>query len=306
MLLSELLIEMGETSIRIEHERCFDYLSLLVPVEGIRMLSFLDNPIYIEEIPGNLAMLLTTEEVAPMISGTSYGLAITANPRDIFFRIHNHLCDQDGYRRDKFDTVIDSMATVSPKACIAENNVVIGAGVVIEPFAVVYPDSIIGDYSIIRAGATIGGVGFEFKRVGDEIMSVSHIGGVIIEDHVEIQNNACVDRAIYPWDNTRIGSYTKIDNQVYVAHGCKLGKRNLITAHSIIGGRVVIGDDVWLGFNSNIRNGIRIGNRARVNMGAVVTRSVGDDEAVTGNFAIPHDQFLKLLKRDIQSLRQEQ
>ena len=302
MLLSDLLIDMGEHEVRIENEHRFDYLSLLSPVDGISMLSFLDAPKYVNEIPDNLTMLLTTEKVASMLSGVTFGLAITSNPRDLFFRLHNHLSERDEYRRDEFATLIDATANVSSLACVADSNVIIGAGVVIEPFVMIYPDTTIGDHSIIRAGTTIGGVGFEFKRAGNEVMSVSHVGGVIIEDHVEIQNNACVDRAIYPWDNTRIGSYRKMDNQVYVAHGCKIGKRNLITAHSTIGGRVVIGDDVWLGFNANIRNGIRIGDKARVNMGAVVTRSVGEGESVTGNFAIPHDQFLRLLKRDLRSL----
>ena len=31
-------------------------------------------------------------------------------------------------------------------------------------------------------------------------------------------------------------------------------------------------------------------------MGAVVTKNVGDNETVTGNFAIPHSKFLKLFK----------
>ncbi|HPX93832.1 MAG TPA: DapH/DapD/GlmU-related protein [Bacillota bacterium] len=305
MLLSEQLHLMNECQVSIRNERPFDYLSLLVPVEGFAMLSYLDDAGHVKDIPGNLTMLLTTNELALSLSTDTFGLAITSNPRELFFRLHNFLCSQDGYRRPEFASRIDPTAMVSAKAHVAEANVVIGAGVVLEPFVMIYPDTVIGDYSVIRAGTILGGVGFEFKRTGDEVMSVSHAGGVIIEDHVEIQNNACIDRAIYPWDDTRISSYSKLDNHVYVAHGCKIGKRALITAHSVVGGRVVVGDDVWIGFNATIRNGLKIGDRARVNMGAVVTRSVGNDESVTGNFAIPHDQFLKLLKRDLKSLEQD-
>lgn len=305
MLLSELLADLGETDVQIKNELSFDYLSLLVPVDGISMLSYLDLARYADNIPDNLTMLLTTEEIAPLLSGHSVGLAITPDPRDLFFRLHNFLSEREGYRRTGFSTRIDPTATVSGQAYVAQTNVVIGKGVTIEPFVMIYPGTTIGDYAVIRAGTTLGGQGFEFKRTGGKIMSVTHAGGLIIEDHVEIQNNACIDRAIYPWDDTRVGSYTKMDNHVYVAHGCKIGKRTLITAHSVIGGRVLVGDDVWIGFSATIRNGLAIGDRARVNMGAVVTRSVGDDESVTGNFAIPHDQFLKLLKRDLQSLEEE-
>ncbi len=304
MLLSELLPAMGENSVLIENEQAFDYLSLLVPVDGIPMLSYLDDSKYIDAIPGNLTMLLTTKEIVPLLSNLTIGLAVTPDPRDLFFRTHNYLSSREGYKRQNFVTRIDPTATVSSQAYVAGTNIVIGADVTIEPFVMVYPGTVIGDHSVIRAGTTIGGVGFEFKRTGNEMMSVAHSGGVIIEDHVEIQNNACIDRAIYPWDDTRVGSYTKMDNQVYVAHGCKIGKRALITSHSVIGGRVSIGDDVWVGFNATIRNGLTIGDRTRVNMGAVVTRSVGDDESVTGNFAIPHDQFLKLLKRNLQLLEE--
>ena len=71
----------------------------------------------------------------------------------------------------------------------------------------------------------------------------------------------------------------------------------MIVANSGIGGRVSIGEDVWIGFGATIRDGIHIGDRARTNMGSVVTRNVGTEEAVTGNFAIPHKNFIANLKK---------
>lgn len=305
MLLSEIIRSFPSVEVTIVDERRFNYLSLLVPLEGIRTLSFLDDPKYILNIPQNVEMLLVTPEVVPLLQEKTFGLGIVEDPRHLFFQLHNYLSEQDGYRRPAFPTRIDPSATVSPLALVDEANVVVGPGVVIEPFVIVYPNTTIGENSIIRAGATIGGSGYEFKHSYKEIMSVTHTGGTMISNRVEIQNNTCIDRAIYPWDNTVISDDCKIDNLVHVAHGCKIGKRTMIVSNVGLGGRVVIGNDVWIGFGSTIRNGITIGNRARVNMGAVVTRSVGDDESVTGNFAIPHHQFLKLLKKDLQSLKDE-
>lgn len=302
MYLSEVLKEMGIDQFSTIDERAFDYLSLLLPSDKGQMLSFMDSLEYKGSVPDNLSMLLIRADMASGFGDRSYGLCLVEDPRDLFFRLHNFLSEREGYKRPSFPTRIHPTACVAPSSFISDTNVVIGQGVVIEPFVMVYPNTVIGDYTIIRAGTTIGGMGFEFKRADDVILSVAHAGGVVIGEHVEIQNNSCVDRAVYPWDDTVIGAYSKIDNLVYIAHACKIGKRLMATAHSVVGGRVVIGDDVWLGFGATIRNGLTIGDGARVNMGSVVTRSVGAGESVTGNFAIPHDQFLARLKKDLQSL----
>ena len=83
---------------------------------------------------------------------------------------------------------------------------------------------------------------------------------------------------------------------VHIAHGVKIGKNVMVVANSGIGGRTVIGDDCWIGFASTLRNGITIGDRARVNMGSVVTKSVASGGSVTGNFAINHEDFIENLK----------
>ena len=196
-----------------------------------------------------------------------------------------------------FKTRIGTNCNISSQAVIADKNVIIGNNVTIEEFAVIRENTVINDNSIIRAGCKIAGEGFEFKNTSEEVFHVSHIGGVIIGESVEIQYNTCIDKAIYPWDNTVIGDHVKIDNLVHIGHAVKVDSRTMIVANSGIGGRVSIGEDVWIGFGATIRNGIHIGDRARTNMGSVVTRNVGTEEAVTGNFAIPHKDFIANLKK---------
>ena len=53
------------------------------------------------------------------------------------------------------------------------------------------------------------------------------------------------------------------------------------------------------GLSATIRNGITIGNGARINLGSVVTKDVTLGESVTGNFAINHSKFLLNLKNQI-------
>lgn len=305
MLLSKILDEMNIENVRYFNEQEFDSLSLLVPVKGKRMLSFIDDPKYLQAIPDNLTMLLCPEDLVQELAKKAIGLCIVEKPRDLFFTLHNYLSKKEGYKRDVFKSMIDPTAKISPLAYVSEENVIIERNVVIEAHSYIYPDSTIGENSIIRAGAVIGGEGFEFKRSGQGLAAVAHVGGVLLGQNVEIQNNTCVDRAIYPWDNTEVADHCKIDNLVHVGHGCKVGKRTMIAAMVVLGGRLVIGEDCWIGIGAVIRNAITIGNRARVNMGAVVTRSVGDDESVTGNFAIPHDQFIALMKMNLKSLEEQ-
>ena len=128
-------------------------------------------------------------------------------------------------------------------------------------------------------------------------MPVEHVGGLKIADHVEIQYNTVVDRAIYPWDDTMIGSYTKIDDLCYIAHAVKIKPCVLIASSSAIGGRVEIATGTWLGLNSTVRNGMEIGKDARVNMAAAATQNVPDGVAVSGNFGMPHDKFIEHMKK---------
>jgi UDP-3-O-[3-hydroxymyristoyl] glucosamine N-acyltransferase len=64
----------------------------------------------------------------------------------------------------------------------------------------------------------------------------------------------------------------------------------------MIAGSVDIGEDVWIGPSAVISSGIRIGDRAAITLGSVVTRSVEAGKRVSGNFAIDHERFIQFLK----------
>lgn len=277
-------------------EREFDTLGLVDAEGNQRFATFIDDEKQISKIKNNVSMIFTTEALKQQLSNGEFGLIIVENPRILFFCVHNYLENDLHYNPKSQSTKIDSSANISSLAYIAQNDVHIGTGVIIEQFVSIYPHVTIEDYSIIRAGATIGGVGFEFKRNDDSIMSVRHLGNVKIGKNVEIQNNASVDRAVFPWDSTYIGENTKLDNFVHIGHAAKIEKNVLIAAHACIGGRTVIMPNTWIGIGAIVRNGIRIGCGARINMGAVVTKPVSDGQSVTGNFAIDHQKFMSNLK----------
>ena len=298
MYISKILKEMGIPHI-CKNEQRVSSLGLVEYNDGKDVCTFVDNEYYLEKLSDNIQMVLIGEDLLDTLKQyrKSYWICVVENPILTYFRIHNYLVNDISYRRTDFKTRIGTNCNISSQAVIADKNVIIGNNVTIEEFAVIRENTVINDNSIIRAGCKIAGEGFEFKNTSEEVFHVSHIGGVIIGESVEIQYNTCIDKAIYPWDNTVIGDHVKIDNLVHIGHAVKVDSRTMIVANSGIGGRVSIGEDVWIGFGATIRNGIHIGDRARTNMGSVVTRNVGTEEAVTGNFAIPHKDFIANLKK---------
>lgn len=286
---------------RIENEKEFTYLALASYSLEQPVCTFLDTAKYAHMINNSVSMLLTTEELYPVFKDRSFGICICEKPRELFFKLHNYISGHTeyGYTRPVFDTTIGQNSNISPLASVAKKNVRIGDNVTIEEFCVIRENTVIGDNTIIRSGAKIGGQGFEFKRKDNTIFPVAHTGGVIIGHDVEIQYNTCVDRAIYPWDNTEIGDYTKIDNLVHIGHAVKLANDVLVVANSGIGGRTEIGEGTWIGFGATVINGTTVGKNARVNMGAVATRPVPDGGSVTGNFAIEHEKFIENLKKSL-------
>lgn len=274
----------------------FDWLGLTAEeYEGRKVLTFLNDEKYIEEVMKNKSVtsILTTLKIAEKIKSLNIGILISENPKKDFFELHNKLVEENFYfikERNK----ISSEALISPRATIGEYNIEIEENVLIEDNVTIYPNTVIKKNSIIRAGSRIGGNGFEFSRLEDGVLSIIPGGKVIIDKNVEIQNNTCIDKGIF--GNTYIGENTKIDNLVYIAHDVRIEKSTFIVGNSWIGGRVIIGENSYLGPNCTVKNGLKLGKNSKVSMGAVVTKNVNDNKTVTGNFAIPHDKFLKFLK----------
>lgn len=300
MYLSEILKKMS-IPFEVIDEKPVESLGLVSYNDGEAVCTFAEKSSFVQNMPEGISMLITKKDVAEGLRNkpVKYGIIVTEYPRATFFMLHNALCKTEQYRREDRPTVIGEGCKISKMSYIAEKNVEIGNNVTIEEFVSIKENTIIGDNSVIRAGTVIGGTGFEFKKNGrgTESFLVEHVGGVKIGNNVEIQHNVCLDRAIYPWDNTIIEDYSNIDNLVYIAHGVKIGKLSLVASGATIGGRCNIGDNVWIGLGAIIRNGIDLGSGSRANMGAVVTKSVGEGEAVSGNFARNHEELIAEMKR---------
>lgn len=259
--------------------------------------TFIDDAKFVDSFNKNVSVILTTKELKDLIKFENK--TIVENPRSVFFRVHEYLVDNgdNEYARQKNETVIGDNCSFGKYVDIAESGVVIGNNVKIESFVSIKENTVIGNNVIIRAGTIVGGEGFEVKEDDMGTFVVSHGGGVIIKDNVEIQQNTAIDKGLYPWDDTVIGQDSKIDNFVHVGHGVKIGQKCKITANVTIGGRTIIEDNCYLGISSTIKQLLRICENANISMGAVVSKDVPANGHVTGNLAIDHGKFIDHIKR---------
>ena len=93
------------------------------------------------------------------------------------------------------------------------------------------------------------------------------VGRVLIEADVEIGANTTIDRGSL--GTTHIGTGSKIDNLVQIAHNVRIGRSVVIAAQTGIAGSTVIEDHVIIGGQ------VGFGDHARVQEGAIIGSKAG-------------------------------
>lgn len=182
---------------------------------------------------------------------------------------------------------VHQSAVIDPSASIGEYTVV-RAGAVIGPGAEIRDHVVIGSRVSIGAGtlvkshAVIGEEGFGIEKDSDgHNFRIPHIGSVQIGEHVEIGcfTTVCAG-TISP---TIIGDYSMIDDQVHISHNCLLGRNVIVTACAELSGSVIVEDDVWIGPNASIIQGVVLGRGSLLGIGATAIRGVPEFEVRAGN-----------------------
>jgi UDP-3-O-[3-hydroxymyristoyl] glucosamine N-acyltransferase len=182
------------------------------------------------------------------------------------------------------DNVQVGSDTVIAAGCRIGQNTRIGSHCRLDGNVVIYHGCSLGDHVVIQANSTIGAVGFGYAPVDGVPRLIPHIGGVVIEDFVEIGANCCVDRAKF--GNTIIGAGTKIDNLVQVAHNVVIGKCCLIAAQVGVAGSCRLGDGVVLAGQVGLADNIEIGAGTMIGAQAGVMGSVGPGEKLAWSPAL--------------------
>jgi UDP-3-O-[3-hydroxymyristoyl] glucosamine N-acyltransferase len=218
------------------------------------------------------------------------------------------------------DVEVHPLATIGPDVEIGAGTTIhpgvrvmagcrIGAGATIYPNAVLYEETVVGDRCIVHAGAVLGGHGFGYKPTAAGYVLSAQLGWVEIGDDVEIGAGTTIDRGTY--GPTVIGSGTKIDNLVMIAHNCRLGRHNMICSQVGIAGSTTTGDWVVMAGQVGVRDHVHIGDKAVLGARSGVSNDVEPGKTVLGEPAIDlRDRKLQLaamsklpeMRRDLKQL----
>jgi UDP-3-O-[3-hydroxymyristoyl] glucosamine N-acyltransferase len=213
-------------------------------------------------------------------------LIFVENPKITFLRIANKYFVTTPYKGIHQSAVIHCEAEIATNIYVGPNTYVgkckIGAGSIIHGNCYFYDNVTVGENVVIHANTVIGADGFGYQRNEDgSFEKFPHIGGVIIEDDVEIGANTCIDRGAL--GNTIIRNGAKIDNLVHIAHNVVIGRNSAVIANAMIGGSVVVGENTWIAPSASIRDQVTIGNNVTIGMSSLVTKSIPNDEVWIGS-----------------------
>ncbi len=148
---------------------------------------------------------------------------------------------------------------------------------------------IIGNNVLLHPGVRIGQDGFGFATIQGVHIKVPQLGRVIIENHVEIGANSCIDRGAGP--DTIIGAGTKIDNLVQIGHNVQTGKGCIIVAQTGVAGSTKLGDYVVLGGQVGVAGHLNIGSLVNIAAQSGVMNDVPAKTILGGSPAVPVKQW---------------
>lgn len=227
------------------------------------------------------------------LAGGKISAFITDDPTEVMgVNDRLALAEAEKYHQDhiKKKLMLAGVTLVSPETIYVEKNVVVGQDTIIKPGTqligktVIGEDCIIGPYAEIVDSTISRGVKVKHSTVLESsIDENSNIGPYaylrpksIVGKHVKIGDFVEVK-------NSTIGDETKISHLTYVGDG-KIGKNvNLgcgvvfVNYNGKDKNLTEVGDDVFVGCNSNLIAPVKIGDKAYIAAGSTITEDVPEN-----------------------------
>jgi UDP-3-O-[3-hydroxymyristoyl] glucosamine N-acyltransferase len=156
--------------------------------------------------------------------------------------------------------------------CLVRRGAVVGAGSRLESHVHIGERCRLGARAQVLPGAIIGGRGFGWVPTPTGWEEKPQLGAVVIGDDVEVGANTTIDRGAL--DDTVIGNGVKLDNQIQIAHNCRIGDRTAIAACVGIAGSTVIGRNCLIGGAVGIAGHVEIADGVVIMAGGMVSKSI--------------------------------
>ena len=276
-------------------------------------ITFVANPKYAAAARTSRASAVIVAEDFPAIPTA---VLRSKNPYLAFARAIEFFYQPPQYAPGVHPTaVIHPTAKIGPNAHIGpyvviDENVEIGKNSVLLAHAVLYRGAKIGDnffahaHAVVREhcrigndvilqnGVIIGADGFGFaKDDAGRWHKIVQSGPAVLEDDVEVQANACVDRASV--GETHIARGAKIDNLVQVGHGSTVGEDALLCAQVGLAGSTEIGNKVILAGQVGVAGHCKIGDGAIATAQSGIPNDVPAGAVVSGYPAVDNKLWLR-------------
>ena len=186
--------------------------------------------------------------------------------------------------------VISERATIGERTrihagCAIGEDCSLGDDIVLHPRVVLYARTVVGARTLIHSGAVLGADGFGFAFDGSAHRKIPQVGGVLIEDDVEIGANTTIDRATF--GDTIVRRGTKIDNLVQIGHNVVVGAHSLLVAQVGVSGSSRLGRGVVLAGQVGVADHVTIGDGVIVGAQSGIPASLPAGEKVLGSPARP-------------------
>jgi UDP-3-O-[3-hydroxymyristoyl] glucosamine N-acyltransferase len=196
--------------------------------------------------------------------------------------------------------------------CFIDEDAEIGQNAVLHSFVTIYRGASIGDHFcahahavvrefcrighrvILQNGVVIGGDGLGFAKQKDGTWyKMQQSGPAVLEDDVEVQANACVDRATV--GETRIGSGSKLDDLVLVGHASAVGSNTMLCGQVGLAGSTKIGNECILAGQVGTAGHLSIGDGAVITAQSGIPNDVPPRALYSGYPAVDNRQWLKTM-----------
>jgi UDP-3-O-[3-hydroxymyristoyl] glucosamine N-acyltransferase len=167
-----------------------------------------------------------------------------------------------------------------------------GSYLFVHAHAVVREYCILGDHVTLENGVIIGADGFGFaKNEAGHWEKIPQSGPTMLGNWVDVQANACIDRATV--GATKIGNGTKVDNLVQIGHGSHVGENTILCSQTGLAGSSVVGNNAIMAGQTGVAGHCVLGDGVILTAQAGVSHDVPAGKMLSGSPAFDNRIWLR-------------